>query len=238
MVRIGSSSSSGIKRKAVRAEQWFIIGGHILREHDRLRAIDPQNPRIKPSLPVSALTDPELQPRPRRGHIFPPDSYGHYIDPAWCSNRLFETEDFGPHGASVLDPCCGWGTISRAARDAGSTDFLKDDPPIRAPWSIVCNPPFDSIQQFCERAVDLVTFKAALLILHRRLPAAGGWLRQLPLQSIVFLTPRPSMPPASYIAAGNQPGNGREDFAWLIFNKQTPFDSTRVRWLHRDGGAS
>jgi hypothetical protein len=251
-------------RRAPSAEQLHCLAGHIASEHTRLAEIDPTSPRIRATLPaVSLLTDSEPpQPRPRNSHIFELDPYGHYVDEPWCSARLFETEDFGEPGASVLDPACGWGTIPRAARDAGFTpfasdiidrrdephsvlgdisfkcaNFLKDEPPIRAPWSVVCNPPFNHIQEFCERALDLATFKVAMLIPVRRLSAAGKWLNRLPLQDVVFLSPRPSMPPASYLAAGNRPGNGREDFAWLIFSKATAATAggrPHTRWLYRD----
>jgi hypothetical protein len=65
----------------------------------------------------------------------------------------------------------------------------------------------------------------------------GRWIENLPLESIWILTPRPSLPPASYIRAGNEPGGGGQDFAWLIFNLQASIDAPQTRWLHRDRGA-
>ena len=71
----------------------------------------------------------------------------------------------------------------------------------------------------------------------RRLPAAR-WLKHLPLETIYLLTPRPSMPSASYIAAGGKPGNGTQDFIWAIFNKRTTASMPAIRWLLRDREAS
>ena len=68
----------------------------------------------------------------------------------------------------------------------------------------------------------------------RRLPAAH-WLERLPLETIYILTPRPSLPPASYIRAGNKPGGGGQDFAWLVFNVRATISTPRVKRLHRDG---
>jgi hypothetical protein len=195
--------------------------------------------------------------RARNTHIFPPDAYGHYVEPQWCSARLFEVEFFGAPGARVLDPACGWGRIPKAAHDAGYTaigsdivdrrgdhhafrnfpfsvcDFLKDQP-AKPPWSITSNPPFDRAREFCERALDIAIYKVAILVRLQRLPAAH-WLQRLPLETIWLLTPRPSMPPASYIAAGNKPGGGSPDFCWLIFNKQLADGGwPAMRWLHRD----
>ena len=177
----------------------------------------------------------------RRSHIFPKATDGHYVEPAWCSERLFAIESFGAPGALVLDPACGWGNIPRAAAAAGYTAMASDivdrldrrgledvrfhicnfleESPVRSAWSIACNPPFDHIKEFCERGLEVATYKVAMIVPLRRLPAAR-WLESLPLESIYLLTPRPSMPPGAWIAAGNIPGGGREDFCWLVFNKR------------------
>jgi hypothetical protein len=111
-------------------------------------------------------------------------------------------------------------------------DFLKRSP--RSSWAIVTNPPFDLIRPFCLRALDIAIHKVAVLTPLCRIVAAH-WLQNLPLETVWLLTPRPSMPPASYIAAGKRPGGGTQDFCWLVFNKQaTAGGSPRLRWLHRD----
>jgi hypothetical protein len=196
-----------------------------------------------------------IRSRPRHAHIFAPAAFGHYVEPTWCSARLFEAESFGAPGARILDPACGWGQIPKAARDAGYTpigsdvvdrrgdanafadfpfsicNFLKTSP-VRSAWSIVTNPPFHHVEEFCIRALDVAIYKVAALTLLRRLPAAR-WLQCLPLESIYLLTPRPSMPPASWIAAGGSPSGGTQDFCWLIFNKQSTANGPRLRWLSR-----
>jgi hypothetical protein len=117
-------------------------------------------------------------------------------------------------------------------------DFLKGSPPVKSTWSCATNPPFDHIPEFCERALAITIFKVAVLVPLRRLPAAH-WLRRLPLETIWLLTPRPSMPPASYIQAGKTPGGGGQDFAWLVFNRRAINGRPpAVRWLHRDRVAS
>lgn len=195
---------------------------------------------------------------PRRTHNFERDPHGHYVEPQWCSTRSFEAESFGAPRARIFDPACGWGRILRAAWHAGFmpiggdvvdcldrnglgdvafhvNDFAQHSP-IRAPWSVVCNPPFDHIQEFCERAVDIAVERVAMLVPLRRLPAAR-WLQRLPLRTVYLLTPRPSMPPASWIAAGNEPGGRQQDFCWLVFDKRmAASDSPRLRWLYRDVG--
>jgi hypothetical protein len=195
--------------------------------------------------------------KPRCAHVWKPEETGHYVEPFWCSAQLFAVESFGVPHACVLDPACGWGRILLAAKAAGYTaigsdivdrlnrngletvafstcDFLKTSP-IRSVWSVVCNPPFDHIQEFAERGLEVAIYKIALLVPLRRLPAAR-WLRRLPLESIYLLTPRPSMPPGHWIEAGNVPSGGSQDFCWLVFRKQMQLgDTPRLRWLHRDG---
>jgi hypothetical protein len=183
-----------------------------------------------------------LRAKSLRAHIWPREQAGHYVEPEWCSIRLFEEEWFGPAGSLVFDPAAGWCRIPKAAAAAGYTalgadivdrrlnrqmldgsiafatgDFLER-PPIPAVHSIVCNPPFNHIQAFCERALEIATHKVAMLVPLRRLPAAR-WLGGLPLETVWVMTPRPSMPPGSYIAAGNKPGGGSQDFCWLVFRK-------------------
>jgi hypothetical protein len=201
----------------------------------------------------------------RDSHIWTADPLGHYPETQWTSARLFDVESFGCDGALVYDPCCGWGRILHAAAVAGYTtlgsdivdrrhdpkhghrdfkffkhDFLRKLPLLCSPFSIVSNPPFtgDSIERFVERALFIVKYKVAVLVPLRRLPAAH-WLKGLPLETVYLLPPRPSLPPASYILAGNEPGGGGQDFAWLVFNlRNASIAAPRMKWLPRDGGQS
>ena len=88
------------------------------------------------------------------------------------------------------------------------------------------------MQEFCEHALDLEASKVAVICLVRRLNAAR-WLQELPLIRIWLLTPRPSMPPGSWIAKGNKPGGGTQDFCWLVFERGYAGEPT-IGWLHRD----
>jgi hypothetical protein len=193
--------------------------------------------------------------RPRLAHIWTREVHDHYVEPQWCSTRLFEVEDFGAPGATIYDPCCGWGRILQAADAAGFTpvgadivdrrrgldasiafykrDFLK--PTRHVPWwSMVCNPPFDHIKEFCELAVERAIYKVAMIIPLKGLPAAH-WLKRLPLETIYLLTPRPSMPTGAHIDGGGYVGGDTKDYVWLVFNKRDTVASPRLRWLHRDG---
>lgn len=194
-----------------------------------------------------------VQARERRSHIFEKERHGHYVEPRWCSRRLFEVEKFT---GSIYDPAVGWGHITTEARLAGYTvrgsdivdrgrhelgryfrkkDFLQPVPYFKIePFSIVCNPPFDFVREFCEHALELGAVKVAMIMLARRLNAAH-WLQALPLESVYLLTPRPSMPPGDWIAAGGEPGGGKQDFVWLVFSRgRRLIPDPELKWLHRD----
>jgi hypothetical protein len=162
---------------------------------------------------------------------------------------LFEVEKF--HGP-IYDPACGWGFILRSAHAAGykvsgadivdrkkhhlgqrfhKRDFLTWRGPIGGA-NIICNPPFDLVEEFCRHAIKLGAQKIAMIFLVRRLNAAH-WLQDLPLRRIWLLTPRPSMPPGSWIAAGNKPGGGTQDFCWLVFERDY-IGLVEIDWLRRD----
>jgi hypothetical protein len=219
---------------------------------NRQAAVAAERVGIVPGTEIAAAA------RPRHAHIFERDANDHYVEPYWVSARLFDVESFGAPGARILDPACGWGRILKSAQDAGYTPIgcdvvdRRDDPhafaeaafhkcnflkasPVRSTWSIICNPPFDHIEEFCERANSIAIYKAAILMPLRRIPAAH-WLCRLPLETVWLLTPRPSMPPAAWLAAGNKASGGTPDFAWLVFNKRDASGGSepRVRWLHRD----
>lgn len=183
--------------------------------------------------------------RAENSHIWQREQHEHYVEPAWCSERLFQVEKFD---GGIFDPCCGFGTIPKAALAAGYSvrasdlvdrgygmahqgNFLemKESPQP----NIVCNPPFDIFREFATHALSLPNVqKVAMIWLVRTLPAAR-WLEQTPLAKVYLLTPRPSMPPGHVIARGEKPGGGKQDFCWLVWTKGRigPAD---IRWLRRD----
>lgn len=182
--------------------------------------------------------------RPEASHIWQREEYEHYVEPEWCSKRLFEVEKFD---GFIHDPCCGFGRIPDAANAAGhgwsaadivnrgyhhqtaERDFLRCD---GAHGNIISNPPFDIFQDIATHALKVATKKVALIWLVRTLPAAR-WLRDTPLARILLLTPRPSMPPGHTITAGEKPGGGKQDFCWLIWDKAHTGPAS-IGWLHRD----
>jgi hypothetical protein len=185
-----------------------------------------------------------IDQRPRASHIWPKDPLGFYVEPAWCSTRLFEVESFiGP----MQDPACGFGNIPEAALLAGyqviATDLIDREyrgfdaiadflSTLDKVANTVCNPPYSSFRNFALHALKVTTGKVAMISLVRRLNAAH-WLRDTPLARIYFLSPRPSMPPGSVIAAGEKPGGGKQDFCWLVWDR-AHVGAPTTHWLHRD----
>jgi hypothetical protein len=148
----------------------------------------------------------------------------------------------------VWDPFCGTGRVADAARAAGYwtyasdicdhgyphldsvEDFLTVDH-IKPDVSLVANPPFED--QILRHVISLNPIAAAMIWPLARVVAAYEWLSTAPLARVLMLTPRPPMPPLSYIQAGKKPEGARVEHAWLIFQRghQGP---AQLGWLHRD----
>ena len=185
--------------------------------------------------------------RARKSHIWEREINEHYVEPAWCSARLFREEDFG---AGIHDPACGFGTIVSEAIKAGMVatgsdiahrgfdaaespqDFLTAE--IRR-TNIVTNPPFKLAAQFALRALAYTECKVAIVFPTARLNAAH-WIKGTPLRRIWLMTPRPSMPPGHVITAGQNPGRGKVDFCWLVWEHGYE-GAPELLWLHRDAPA-
>jgi hypothetical protein len=89
----------------------------------------------------------------------------------------------------------------------------------------------DQLEIFTTHAVRLAD-KVAQFAPVARLNAAH-WLQKLPLARIWLLTPRPSVPPGSYLQEGHKAQGGRVDFCWLIFERGFEAQPT-LSWLHRN----
>jgi hypothetical protein len=189
--------------------------------------------------------------RKRESHLWLRDANDWYVEPAWCSERLFEAEDFSP---GIIDPACGIGTILKSARAAGlmaygsdiidragvcfaTMDFLdRDDDDRQGPGHIVCNPPFGKALEFVTLALERTRDKTAMLLPANWVQGdkRARWLATTPLKRVWFLAPRPSMPPGAVLAAGMRPGNGTTDYAWFVWERGH-IGAPTIGWLHRDG---
>lgn len=175
-------------------------------------------------------------------HIWEREVSEHYVEPEWCSRRLFQEEEFI---GTIHDPCCGFGTIPKAAMLAGlraSGNDLHDRGYGAAPFNffedekprdnIVCNPPFNIASKFAAHALVMTHRKVAMIFPTARLNAAH-WVQKTWLKTVWLLTPRPSMPPGHVIAAGEKPGGGKMDFCWLVWERNYS-GNPELKWLRRD----
>ena len=182
--------------------------------------------------------------RAENSHRWKREVNEHYVEPEWCSRRLFQVEQFD---GTIQDPSCGFGRIVLAALSAGLPAFGTDIvdrgfPELRGVGdffkqttrvaNIVSNPPFNIFKPYALHALSIATSKVALIWLTRTL-AAARWLEATPLKAVYFLTPRPSMPPGQVIARGDKPGGGKQDFCWLVWDHNHT-GPPAVRWLRRD----
>ncbi len=170
----------------------------------------------------------------RKSHIWEKEKDSFYVEPEWCSARLFRVEKFL---CPIWDPACGSGRIVRAARQSGYTaigsdlvkrwdeaqesNFLEVTPlseDMSGKFDIVSNPPFHKIDEFVRKGYEYTKEKACFL-----LPLAwmagntrSTWLEILGLRTVWVLCPRPSMPPGHVVLSDGHVGGGTKDFAWCI----------------------
>jgi hypothetical protein len=111
----------------------------------------------------------------------------------------------------------------------------------RLPDNIVSNPPFGLCDSkkgkpgFVELALRRAQRKVALLMPANWVQGdkRSRWLETTPLQKVLFLSPRPSMPPGQVLEAGVKPGNGTTDYAWFVWERGHSGAPT-IGWLRRD----
>lgn len=205
---------------------------------------------------MTAETTPLLGPlRKRESSLWARDPHDWYVEPLWCSERLFEVETFR---GVICDPACGAGNIIASAMAAGFKHVFGFDVvqreekffPVIQDWltyqgprfdNIVSNPPFGlcddrkaGTHPFVEKCLDHAERMVALLLPANWIQGdrRSRWLEQTPLRRVWFLSPRPSMPPGHVLEAGAKPGNGTTDYAWFVW--QQDYDGApEVRWLRR-----
>ena len=68
--------------------------------------------------------------RPLAAHIWAKDKLGFYIEPQWCSERLFAVEKFA---GNIWDPACGLGRIIEAADLERRLEILEKQQLLPAP---------------------------------------------------------------------------------------------------------
>jgi len=183
---------------------------------------------------MTTQTQPLRGPlRKRESHLWRRDPLDWYVEPEWCSARLFELEKFE---GFIWDPAAGTGRIILTARaanyDAGGTDIKSRE---ISPWheldffaapdlvssvdNIVSNPPFGLAEKFAQIALRITRNKVALLLPANWVQGdkRSRWLETTPLRRVLFITPRPSMPPGAIVVSGGASRNGTTDYAWFIW---------------------
>jgi hypothetical protein len=81
--------------------------------------------RLAPKTSMEVLALPtSIRPskRPRRSHIFDRDDDDFYVEPAWCSERLFAVE---PFAGLIWDPAAGSDAIPRPHRTSSHSKRVR-----------------------------------------------------------------------------------------------------------------
>jgi hypothetical protein len=110
-------------------------------------------------------------------------------------------------------------------------DFLKTE--TTCDWTIVSNPPFGKAEEFAKLALGIAKQLALLLPVNWvQGDKRSRWLETTPLRRVLFITPRPSMPPGAIVLAGKKPGNGTTDYAWFIWDQDYE-EKPEIGWCRK-----
>jgi len=197
----------------------------------------------------------------RKSNLWDRQKENWYVEPEWCSRRLFDVEYFK---GKICDPAAGGGNIIKSALDSGydargfdlidrgspntmsGHNFITGEGYIHGQLpvdNIVSNPPYGPggtgnkriEEQFITRALDVSRGRVAVFLETKWANSKdrGAWLETLPLYREYRLGPRPSCPPGEYLLAGNKASGGTKDYSWFVFLNGFRGVPT-LHWLRRD----
>jgi hypothetical protein len=172
------------------------------------------------------------------------DEHDWYVEPEWAARAIFEKVAF--QGA-IHDPCCGMGTIVKAAKPHRShgadivdrgygfpvRDYLKNTSLYD---NIVTNPPYNIAQDIIEHALLRVRYRVAVLTQLKFLSSQGRYklFNNSWMEKVIIFSRRPSMPPGVMLQKHGEAirGGGSIDYCWLVWNKTHPNQSTvTTEWI-------
>jgi hypothetical protein len=163
-----------------------------------------------------------------------------YPTPEWATHALIDNERFE---GRIWEPACGDGSMVRVLRDTGrpvdasdlfdrgygevGVDFLKAS---RHVENIVTNPPYNSAEGFVEAGLRQATNKLCLLL---RLAFLEGGNRQRtifavrPPSRVWVFRERITFYPAGAVVKGT----GTTAYAWFVWDKNAPNQSSELKWF-------
>lgn len=156
--------------------------------------------------------------RPGMSMLDPACGFGRSVDAACRAGMRGHGSDVVPRWESVT------------ARPQGSfrvCDFLGGPwPPFVSPeWQrpdvVAMNPPFKQARAFVGRALEISAGLVCAILPSGYVQgrANAAWLAGTPLLRVLFLCPRPSMPPGHVILSGGKATSGKNEFAVFVWLK-------------------
>jgi hypothetical protein len=188
-------------------------------------------------------------------HVYEAEPHDWYVEEEWCVDLLFNAVDFV---GAVHDPCCGRGTILKVAQSRGFAvsgsdlverrhvvqfDFTISDFDADGGWAgpvsnIVFNPPFSYKRgiaaRMIERALDVSENRVAALVPIKFLASQGRHelFTTTPLEQVLILSTRPSMPPGRLLESGKvEPDGGKVDYCWMVWNNHARSGDRSIDFL-------
>jgi hypothetical protein len=158
--------------------------------------------------------------------------------PAWATHALIDNEIFS---GEIWESACGDGAMSRVLDKTGCRIFSSDLhnrgfgeagvdflTAARRSDNIVTNPPYNSAEGFVAAGVQKANQKFALLLRLAFLEGANRantiFARNPPSRVWVFRI-------TFYPAGAVQKGTGTTAYAWFVWDKEAPNNSTELKWF-------
>lgn len=197
------------------------------------------------------------------------DPHQFYREPRFCVEQLFENLSFGD--SLIYDPACGKGNILDVAKAKGHStvgsdivdrfpahrffpaNFIKQSKfpkPVDQPLSIICNPPYGTVDgvpfmanRFVKKALASIDFyRAAFLV---PIEFACGQERYGEIYSkrapshVLYCSQRPSMPPGLAVEEMGDDAyrGGMADYCWIVWTRGGPFRTEAIFMRPQADGA-
>lgn len=183
------------------------------------------------------------------------DPYQWYVEPEFSNSQLFDNMDFA--GSLIWDPSCGKGTILDVAKERGyqtvGSDVVDRHPrhrffranyltqtrfpkPDDRPLSIVCNPPYGTVEgvrymanRFVKKTLAEVDFYRAAFLVPIEFNCGQERFSEIyekrPPSHVLFCCQRPSMPPGVELEKFGEGirGDGMADYCWIVWTRGGPY---------------
>jgi hypothetical protein len=169
----------------------------------------------------------------------PLDGADFYPTPSWATHALLLCEKFE---GSVLEPCCGDGSMAKVIQEAGYSVTSSDKfdrgfgaYPVDAftysgnVTNVITNPPYNLAYELLDHFLPITDNKIALLLRLSFLESKKRYslFQTTPPSTVHIFSERLSLAPAGTEVQGG----GTVSYGWFVWDKADTSKQTVLKWL-------